>query len=208
MGVSKEQAAENRRAIVAAATNLFRERGVDGVGLSELMKQAGFTQGGFYNHFASKEALVAEVVATAMAQADETLARAPKRPASDTGTAVQRHVDRYVSESHRDNIERGCPVIGFAGGAPRFGAEAQASYAAGVEGTIEHLERLLADSGASDDAVPLREQATRLYCEMAGALVLSRAVKATAPKLANEILAATRRGITRTPRAKRATRRA
>ena len=51
MGVSREQAAENRRAIVAAATRLFRERGVEAVGLSELMKHAGFTQGGFYNHF-------------------------------------------------------------------------------------------------------------------------------------------------------------
>jgi hypothetical protein len=53
LGVSREQAAENRRAIVAAATRLFRERGVEAVGLSELMKHAGFTQGGFYNHFES-----------------------------------------------------------------------------------------------------------------------------------------------------------
>jgi len=59
VGVSKEQAAENHRAIVSAATQLFRERGTDAVGLSELMKHAGFTQGGFYNHFESKAALVA-----------------------------------------------------------------------------------------------------------------------------------------------------
>ena len=61
--MSREQAAENRRAIVAAATRLFRERGVEAVGLSELMKRAGFTQGGFYNHFESKADLVAEVLA-------------------------------------------------------------------------------------------------------------------------------------------------
>ena len=67
MGVSKEQVAENRLAIIAAAKQLFRERGVDAVGLSELMKHAGFTQGGFYNHFESKAALVAEAVASAMA---------------------------------------------------------------------------------------------------------------------------------------------
>src|SRR5580698_6889896 len=66
LGVSREQAAENRRAIVAAATQLFRERGVEAVGLNELMKHAGFTQGGFYNHFESKAALVAEVLASAM----------------------------------------------------------------------------------------------------------------------------------------------
>ena len=54
LGVSREQAAENRRAIIAAATQLFRERGVEAVGLNELMKHAGFTQGGFYNHFESE----------------------------------------------------------------------------------------------------------------------------------------------------------
>ena len=68
MGVSREQAAENRRAIVAAATRLFRQRGVEAVGLSELMKHAGFTQGGFYNHFESKADLVAEVLASAIAE--------------------------------------------------------------------------------------------------------------------------------------------
>src|SRR5260370_17810597 len=79
LGVSREQAAENRRAIVAAATRLFRERGVEAVGLSELMKQAGFTQGGFYNHFESKADLVAEVLPSAISGGNAevaTMARA------------------------------------------------------------------------------------------------------------------------------------
>ena len=66
MGVSKRQTARNRQSIIDAAARLFRQRGVDGVGLNELMREAGFTQGGFYNHFASKDALVAEVMTTAM----------------------------------------------------------------------------------------------------------------------------------------------
>ena len=66
MGVSKQQAIENKRAIVAAAEKLFRERGVAAVGLAELTKAAGFTQGGFYNHFKSKDALVAAVMEKAM----------------------------------------------------------------------------------------------------------------------------------------------
>jgi TetR/AcrR family transcriptional repressor of nem operon len=70
VGVSKEQVAENR------LKQLFRERGVDAVGLSELMKHAGFTQGGFYNHFESKAALVAEVVASAMADGATDFAQA------------------------------------------------------------------------------------------------------------------------------------
>ncbi|SIO71916.1 transcriptional regulator, TetR family [Burkholderia sp. GAS332] len=74
MGVSRQQAVENRHAIVAAAEKLFRERGVDAVGLAELMKAAGFTQGGFYNHFKSKDALVAAVMEKAMEDGGETYA--------------------------------------------------------------------------------------------------------------------------------------
>lgn len=66
MGVSKQQAIENKKAIVAAAEKLFRERGVAAVGLAELTKAAGFTQGGFYNHFKSKDALVDAVMDKAM----------------------------------------------------------------------------------------------------------------------------------------------
>ena len=80
LGVSREQAAENRRAIVAAATRLFRERGVEAVGLSELMKHAGFTQGGFYNHFESKADLVAEVFASAIAEGNAEFAKMARAP--------------------------------------------------------------------------------------------------------------------------------
>src|ERR1700677_3714722 len=77
MGVSKRQTAKNKQAIITAAERLFRERGVDGVGLNELMREAGFTQGGFYNHFESKDSLVAEVVATAMSASGPRLFEMP-----------------------------------------------------------------------------------------------------------------------------------
>src|SRR5271168_2869395 len=109
LGVSREQAAENRRAILASATQLFRERGVDAVGLSELMKHAGFTQGGFYNHFASKAALVAEVMASAMADGSAQIARETRAPVDGSTTALRRYVDGYVSSTHRDNVDGGCP---------------------------------------------------------------------------------------------------
>ena len=64
MRVTKEQAAENRRKILAAASRLFRAKGFDGVGVADVMAEAGFTHGGFYNHFASKEALAAEACAS------------------------------------------------------------------------------------------------------------------------------------------------
>src|SRR5260370_10346028 len=105
LGVSREQAAENRRAIVAAATLLFRERGVEAVGLSELMKHAGFTQGGFYNHFKSKADLVAEVLASAMADGNAELARNARAPVDQSTTALRRYIGWYLSQSPRHRTQ-------------------------------------------------------------------------------------------------------
>jgi len=196
VGVSKERAAENRRAIVAAASRLFRERGVDGVGLTELMKEAGFTQGGFYNHFPSKDALVAEVVASAMIEGGEQFAKRQRllRPAAVD--ALSHHIEFYLSSGHRDDIDGGCPVAGFAGDARRLRDDARSNYAAGVEAMIGMIEGLVTASGGDlRGERTLRERATRIYCEMAGALLLSRAVKDVAPALASELLETSRRGV-------------
>ena len=191
MGVSREKAAENRRAIVAAATQLFRERGVDAVGLSELMKQAGFTQGGFYNHFESKAALVAEVLASAMVEGVAGLAKNTRAPVDESTTALRRYINWYLSQAHRDNIDHGCPVAGFAGDAPRLGAAAQSHFAGGLDDQITILAGLIAESGSfatAGERRTLRERAISLHCEMVGALVLSRSVAQAAPALSNEIL--------------------
>ena len=198
MGVSREKAAENRRAIVAAATQLFRERGVDAVGLSELMKQAGFTQGGFYNHFESKAALVAEVLASAMVEGVAGLAKNTRAPVDESTTALRRYISWYLSQAHRDNIDHGCPVAGFAGDAPRLGAAAQSHFAGGLDDQITILAGLIAESGsfaASCERRTLRERAMSLHCEMVGALVLSRSVAQAAPALSNEILENARRDV-------------
>src|SRR6202023_4155843 len=63
--VTKEKAAENRAALVQAAGRLFRERGIDGVGVAEISKKAGLTHGALYAQFPSKEALAAEAFAAA-----------------------------------------------------------------------------------------------------------------------------------------------
>src|SRR6202166_2158827 len=198
LGVSREQAAENRRAIVAAAAQLFRERGVDAVGLNELMKHAGFTQGGFYNHFESKAALVAEVLASAVAEGGAKVAKSIRAPVDDTTTALRRYVDNYLSRAHRDNIDHGCPVAGFAGDSPRLGAGAQSHFARGLDDQITILAGLIAESGslaAAGERRTLRERAISLHCEMLGALVLSRSVAQAAPALSNEILENVKRDV-------------
>ncbi|MBR7959368.1 TetR/AcrR family transcriptional regulator [Burkholderia vietnamiensis] len=187
MGVSRQQAAENRNAIIAAAERLFRVHGVDAVGLTELMKEAGFTQGGFYNHFKSKDALVAAVMEKAMQD----------RADSPNAGSVATQVTAYLSSAHRDNVEAGCPLSGFAGDAPRVTDTARACYAHGVAGYLDRLERTIAaENPAATDA---RADAIALFSQMIGALVLSRAVAGADPALADEILDASRRALVGTP---------
>jgi TetR/AcrR family transcriptional regulator, transcriptional repressor for nem operon len=198
LGLSRERASENRRAIIAAATQLFRERGVDAVGLSELMKHAGFTQGGFYNHFESKSALVAEVVASAMAEGAVEFTQAVRAPLDESTTALRRYIEYYLSQAHRDNIDHGCPVAGFAGDAPRVSSEAQSHFASGLDDQITILAGLIAEHGskaAIGERKTLRERAVSLHCEMVGALVLSRSVAQAAPALSNEILENAKRDV-------------
>ena len=198
LGVSREQAAENRRAIVAAATRLFRERGVEAVGLSELMKHAGFTQGGFYNHFESKADLVAEVLASAITEGIADFAKLARAPVDESTTALRRYINWYLSQAHRDDIDHGCPVTGFAGDAPRLGAGAQSHFAGGLDDLITILAGLIAESGSlagAGERRTLRERAISLHCEMLGALVLSRSVAQAAPALSNEILENVRRDV-------------
>src|ERR1700721_1528446 len=184
LGVSREQAAENRRAVVAAATQLFRERGVEAVGLNELMKHAGFTQGGFYNHFESKADLAAEVLASAMAEGVAELTKSARAPVDESTTALRRYISFYLSQAHRDSIDHGCPVAGFVGDAPRLDAGAQSHFAGGLDDQITILAGLIAESGSlavEGGRRTLRERAISLNCEMLGALVFSRFVHKAAP---------------------------
>jgi len=181
MGVSRQQAAENRSAIVAAAERLFRVHGVDAVGLAELMKEAGFTQGGFYNHFKSKDALVAAVMEKAMQDYGD----------SPNAGSLVKQTARYLSTRHRDNIEAGCPLSGFVGDAPRMTAAARVSYARGLAAYLDRFAAMISKEGAAPEEI--RQDAIAAFSQMVGALVLSRAIADADPAFADEILEAGRR---------------
>jgi TetR/AcrR family transcriptional repressor of nem operon len=191
MGISRQQAAQNREAIIAAAEQLFREKGVDAVGLNDLMDAAGFTRGGFYNHFKSKDALVAAVMDKAMqdgaATLDAVLAGSRGRDPLDG------QIGWYLSPGHRDDVEHGCPLSAFAGDVRRFDAAAREQYARGLEANLEFYAGLVARPG--DSAAAARARAVAVFSEMAGALLLSRAVAAAAPALSDEILESARRSL-------------
>src|SRR6266849_7019114 len=106
MKVSKKKVAENRDALVRAAGRLFRERGIDGVGIAEICQQAGLTHGALYAQFPSKEALAAEALADGVARANGWMsARLEGREPTLTD-----HLDAYLSSRHRDDLGGGCAM--------------------------------------------------------------------------------------------------
>ena len=184
MGVSKQQAIENKRAIVAAAEKLFRERGVAAVGLTELTKAAGFTQGGFYNHFKSKDALVAAVMEKAMEDGASDFLAAIEAAKAEEVDPMKRFTQWYLSPGHLENIEAGCPLTAFAGDVRRLGKEARQSYALGLRWNFDQLADLIKGESAQEK----RKMAVALFSQMVGSVVLSRAVVEADPALADEIL--------------------
>jgi TetR/AcrR family transcriptional repressor of nem operon len=190
VGITTQQAAENREAIVTAADGLFRERGVDAVGLNELMGAAGLTRGGFYNHFASKNALVGTVLAKAMADGVDNLDHALTAAEARGSDPLTERIDWYLSPEHRADIEHGCPNASFAGDARRLDPPARARYAEGLAANLDRLTQAVHAAGLGEGE--RRARAIALFSEMAGALLLSRAVAAADPALADEILESAR----------------
>src|ERR1041385_1603419 len=118
MKVSREQAAENRERIVDAAAQLFRERGFEGIGVADLMKEAGLTHGGFYGHFSSKEDLMAKACTRTSARSRERWA---KLAAEAPGNPLAAIAGAYLTSKHRDNPGSGCLMAALAADASRQG---------------------------------------------------------------------------------------
>src|ERR1700694_1598125 len=97
MRLTKDEAERNRQEILDAAEKLFRERGFDGVGVADLMKAAGFTHGGFYNHFASQDELAAEASAAGVKRSNAAFAGSLGKAGADGWKA---YVRQYLSPAH------------------------------------------------------------------------------------------------------------
>ncbi|MCR3752067.1 TetR/AcrR family transcriptional regulator [Lentzea californiensis] len=194
--ITKEDKVRNRQNIVDAAGRMFRSQGIDAVGIAELMKEAGLTHGGFYNHFASKNDLAVEVCGTSFAASLGVLARAIEDGHNETGSPLERVVARYLSAAHRDAEDGGCPSSALVTDAGRQSEAVQRAYAEGVEGylagfTAEFLREAEA-KGQTPDPDHARRRAMRLLGELVGTMVLARAVRHVQPSLSDEILQAGR----------------
>ena len=191
MRLTKEQAAQNREKIIETADRVFRERGIDGVSVADLMKEAGFTHGGFYNHFASKQELVAEASRAAFAKSMGALLE--QTSADKNGRQFAKGLQAYLSPAHRDDCTGGCPAAAFLGEVSRQGCEMQSTYAQGIKAFLEVYESQNAIKCGTSCKATAREKAIDVLANLVGSLLLARAVVKADPALSDEILAAGRR---------------
>lgn len=174
MKVSREQMAENRRRILDAASSMFRDRGFDAVSVAEVMKAAGLTHGGFYGHFDSKDDLISQTLANALA-ADGV-----------EGGDFQAYIDSYLTPRHRDNAARGCPTAALAAAIRHQTPAALAAMTEGLRAQIDRISRSIPNKDHDEQ----RRIAIGSWAAMVGAIILARATNDTG--LSDEILAQTR----------------
>lgn len=179
MRVSRIQAAENRETVINVASRLFRECGFDGIGLKDLMKGAGLTQGGFYKQFESKEDLAAQASRRALESATLRWSAATAENPKDPLGAV---IAFYLSKEHREEKMDGCPVVALGSDAARQGSDVKASFEAGIKAYLEILGRLIPET----DGEQVNDKTMAILSTMVGALTLSRVVND--PDLAQRFL--------------------
>jgi len=178
MGHSRAEKAESHDRIVRVAAARFRESGVGGVGVADLMQDADLTHGGFYRHFASRDDLVAEAVERALhdgGQAIDALANSKQ-------FTLAALVDGYLSTAHRDNLATSCAVTTLAADVARSNDRARSAYTRQVGTYLELLTRLI----AGDRQKSRRTKAIAALSTLVGAVSMARAVNDE--KLSREIL--------------------
>ena len=181
MGVSAAETAKKHQEILDESIRLFRQEGLD-VSVGDVMKAVGLTHGPFYNHFESKQALVAEAVAHGMAQGIKKLEQQP-------GTAQGRRnfLDFYLSGAHAADCADGCTVAALAVEIAREPAFAK-TFTEKLKLTIDALSSRFPWGRNRRQA---RAAAIHAYASMIGAVILARAVDD--PALSREILQETRK---------------
>jgi TetR/AcrR family transcriptional repressor of nem operon len=176
MGYSQADKAETHSRVVAIAAKRIREAGLDGVSIADLMEEAGLTHGGFYKHFASRDALVAEAVGVAL-----TDGHFPSKREGRERTFAE-FIKVYLSEAHRDNPGASCAFSALMNDISRAPEEARTLYTEEARRSLGRLSSMLAADNDSDR----RAEAILALSAMVGALGLARAVSDT--DLSDEIL--------------------
>lgn len=180
MRVSRAQAEANREAVINVASRLFRERGFDGIGLKDLMKGAGLTQGGFYKQFASKD----DLAALASRRAMESATRRWSSVAASSSDPLRAVVEFYLSADHRGETGDGCPLVALGADAARQSTQVRTPFQDGIEAHLQVLEELMPRAGD----IRADEKAMVVLSLLVGAVTLSRVM--TDGDMSNRVLEA------------------
>jgi TetR/AcrR family transcriptional repressor of nem operon len=168
MRYSPEHKQETHDRIVKRASVKLREKGAHGIGVADLMKEAGLTHGGFYAHFPSREALVIEAFAYAMDRSTERWRTLAAELAPEQRLAAL--VDGYLTAAHRDDVGRGCAVPALGAEIARESAKTRKAFAAKLDGMIGMIAAEYVDAPPK----AARKQAMALLATMMGTLVMAR----------------------------------
>jgi TetR/AcrR family transcriptional repressor of nem operon len=183
MGRSQASKAETHEKIVRTAAQRLREEGLQGIGVADLMKEAGLTVGGFYKHFDSREALVAEALASIESAWERAIADGRRKGVSDA-KILARLIDAYLGEAHRDAPGAGCVFAALAGDLARSGTQVRGVATDKLAQSLDLLVGLLGD----------RATAIVIYSALIGAVSLARVAKDD-EKLSREILTTVARAL-------------
>ena len=159
--------------IVDTAARALRRNGYAGVGVADVMKQAGLTHGGFYAHFESRDALLAEAVERAGRDTGVVMAKRIDASRARGESGLRTLVEGYLSEAHLNGIESGCVVAALSSEMPRQSPALLAPSVERVRKLIALVRRALPEGGS-------KEQAMVIAGTMVGALQLARALGAGA----------------------------
>jgi TetR/AcrR family transcriptional regulator, transcriptional repressor for nem operon len=177
---SRKEATHER--IVDAAARAIRRSGYSGTGVADIMKDAGLTHGGFYAHFDSREAMLAEAADRAGAESVATLERLAASAPPEK--ALQTLMRAYLSKEHLQGVESGCPMAALGSEMPRQAPEVRRAATRRIKEAIDLVARQLPDWGKPGT----HEKALSTLSTMVGALVLARAVDD--PKLSDALRSA------------------
>ncbi|MFJ1470755.1 TetR/AcrR family transcriptional regulator [Massilia orientalis] len=156
--------------IVDVAARAIRRSGYGGTGVADIMKEAGLTHGGFYAHFASRDALLAE--AGDRAGAESVALAADIAAAAPAGEALQHIMEVYLSDEHLGAIETGCPIAALGSEMPRQAPEVRHAATSRIKEMIDLLARQMPDWGEPE----AHERAMMLVCGLVGTIMIARAV--------------------------------
>lgn len=171
-----------RRRIIETAGRRLKCDGIDGAGITALMSDAGLTNGAFYAHFASKDDLIAAVVADQLEAQATTIAELP-----EGREALTDYVRWYLSLEHRDDVANGCPSAALLDEIARQGGEVGATYQRGVAVIVDEIAYRLARDWSLDPALA-RTRAVGLMTVLISSMQLARAM--AGEQVAEQILAA------------------